>query len=189
MPEAATFQMRECVSASEFEVKSSSTGKKTVILGLGNILLGDEGVGVQSVRYLQSNYDQRPDLQLLDGGTLSFTLVEHIEETDELIVIDATQMYSIPGTVRVFQNVEMDQYVMAPKKSSVHEVSLADLLVISHLMGHLPPRRVLIGIQPGTIDWSETLTEPVRQAIPLACEQAIRLITQWRQEVIGCESL
>lgn len=158
---------------------------KTVILGLGNTLLGDEGVGVRAARFLRAEYPVLWDVEVLDGGTLSFTLAEPIEAADRLIVIDAAELQSAPGTVRSYENADMDRFVMCKKKSSVHEVSLADLLVIAHLTGHLPRLRALIGIQPGSIDWSDTLTEPVKQAIPVACEQALKLIAHWRHEGNG----
>lgn len=153
---------------------------KTVILGLGNTLLGDEGVGVQATRYLQAEYPELCDVEVLDGGTLSFTLAGPIESTDRLIVIDAAELHSAPGTIRSYESSDMDHFVLCKKKSSVHEVSLADLLVIAHLTGHLPRHRALIGIQPGVIDWSDALTDPVKQAIPVACEQALTLIAKWQ---------
>ena len=154
--------------------------KKTVILGLGNTLLGDEGVGVHAVRYFQAMLPGQADIEFIDGGTLSFTLVEAIEAAEKLIVIDAAELRCVPGMVRLFQGEEMDGFVGTSKKSSVHEVSLADLLVISHLTGHLPKYRALIGIQPGTIVWSETLSEPVDKAIRSAYELISELLLEWR---------
>jgi hydrogenase maturation protease len=151
----------------------------TVILGIGNILLGDEGVGVHAVRHFQATMPAA-DTEFIDGGTLSFTLVETIEAAEKLVVIDAAELHCAPGTVRLFQGEEMDRFVGTSKKSSVHEVSLADLLVISYLTGHLPKYRALIGIQPGMIDWSDELTEPVKQAIPVACEHVLTLIAKWQ---------
>jgi hydrogenase maturation protease len=120
------------------------------------------------------------DIEFIDGGTLSFTLVEAIEAAEKLIVIDAAELRCVPGMVRLFQGEEMDGFVGTSKKSSVHEVSLADLLVISHLTGHLPKYRALIGIQPGTIVWSETLSEPVDKAIRSAYELISELLLEWR---------
>ena len=151
----------------------------TVILGIGNILLGDEGVGVHAVRHFQATMPAA-DTEFIDGGTLSFTLVETIEAAEKLVVIDAAELHCAPGTVRLFQGEEMDRFVGTSKKSSVHEVSLADLLVISYLTGHLPKYRALIGIQPGTMVWSETLTEPVDKAIRSAYELISELLLEWR---------
>ncbi len=151
----------------------------TLILGLGNTLLGDEGVGVHVVRHLQ---DMGPDLEgvkLLDGGTLSFVLAGPIEEAENLIVIDAAQLDCVPGTVRLFEGEDMDRFVLSGRHSSVHEVSLSDLLVIAHLSDRLPRRRALIGVQPAIVDWSDTLTEPVASAMVVACDLVQGLLTRW----------
>lgn len=155
---------------------------KTLILGLGNTLLGDEGVGVHTIHRLRQASMDLGDVELLDGGTLSFILAGPIEEADELIVIDAAQLDSEPGTVRFFKEADMDDFVLSKKNTSVHEVSLSDLLVITHLSGQLPQRRALIGIQPERIDWSDTLTDSVAQAIPSACDLIHELLCQWRHE-------
>ncbi len=155
---------------------------RTVVLGLGNTLLGDDGVGVHAISRLQTDGIECPDVVLLDGGTLSFTLDLAIEGAGQLIVVDAAQLGREPGAVCVFEGAQMDEFVVTSRKSSVHEVSLADLLAIAMLGGHLPQRRALIGIQPKQIDWSGKLTAPVECAVALACDTARRLICEWRTE-------
>ncbi|HYA37403.1 MAG TPA: HyaD/HybD family hydrogenase maturation endopeptidase [Candidatus Methylomirabilis sp.] len=155
---------------------------KTLVLGIGNTLLGDEGAGVYAVRVLQERHADRADLELLDGGTLSFTLAGPIEEADNLIVIDATQLQDAPGTVRVFEGEDMDRFLGGHRKSSVHEVSLLDLLTVARLAEALPARRALIGIQPEYLDWSDTPTANVARAIPAACDLVMDLIERWRSE-------
>jgi len=155
----------------------------TLILGLGNTLLGDEGVGVKTVSYLQNTQPVLQTVEMLDGGTLSFILAGPVEDADNLIVIDAAQLNSAPGTVHLFEGQEMDQFVMRNKHNSVHEVSLSDLLVIAHLSGQLPQRRALIGIQPERIDWSDTLSDSVTQSVPVASDLVHELLMRWRQEL------
>ncbi len=156
---------------------------KTLILGLGNTLLGDEGVGVHIIHRLQQkssvNAGDLRNVELLDGGTLSFVLAGPIEEADELIVIDAAQLDSDPGTVRIFNGADMDEFILSKKNRSVHEVSLSDLLIIAHLSDQLPQRRALIGIQPERIDWSDTLSDSVAKAVPSACELVRETLCQW----------
>ena len=156
--------------------------RKTLVLGLGNTLLGDEGAGVYAVRALQERYADRADVEFLDGGTLSFTLAGPIEDADSLIVIDATQLMAPPGTVRVFESEDMDRFLGGHRKSSVHEVSLMDLMAIARLVEALPARRALIGIQPEYLDWSDAPTPTVARAIPVACNLAMELIGKWRHE-------
>lgn len=153
---------------------------KTLVLGLGNTLLGDEGAGVYAVRQLQESYAAIHGVEFLDGGTLSFTLAGSIEEADNLIVIDATQLKQAPGTVKLFEGNDMDRFLGSHRKNSVHEVSLMDLLAIAHLAESLPARRALIGIQPEYLDWSDAPSAVVARAIPVACDMAVDLINQWR---------
>jgi hydrogenase maturation protease len=154
---------------------------KTLVLGIGNTLLGDEGAGVYAVRALASSHGERQDqdIEFLDGGTLSFTLAAPIEEADQLIVIDAAQLKADAGTVRVFEGTEMDAFLGANRKRSVHEVGLIDLMSIARLTDALPARRALIGIQPQYVDWAERPTAAVAAAIPRACEEALSLIRRW----------
>ena len=156
--------------------------QKTLVLGIGNTLLTDEGVGIHVVNKLQQDAedDTGQHVEYLDGGTLSFTLAEPIENCDQLIVVDASEIKDEPGSVRVFENEAMDKFITTGNKKSVHEVGLVDVMSMAMLTGNLPPRRALIGIQPDSLDWGSVPSEPVRQAIPLACEIVKELIAKWR---------
>jgi hydrogenase maturation protease len=153
---------------------------KTLILGIGNVLLRDEGAGVFAIRQLADLAAQRDDIELMDGGTLSFSLAGAIEDADNLIVIDAAQYDGEPGTTKVFVGEQMDEFIGGNRKCSVHEVSLIDLMAIALLAGQLPGQRALIGIQPQTIEWGDTPSLPVSAAIDLACDQAMQLVAEWR---------
>ena len=156
---------------------------KTLILGIGNNLLGDEGIGIHVVEHLHTlvadSTNLHDKLQLVDGGTLSFSLAGLIEDCERLIVIDATRLDAAPGTVRVFEGADMDHFLGSGKRSSVHEVSLLDLMAVVALNGHLPTQRALIGIQPQDIDWSDQLSTPVAQAVPVVCEHVMQLAERW----------
>lgn len=151
----------------------------TLILGLGNDLLSDEGVGVHAVRHIESQQAAPPNVLVLDGGTLSFTLAGPIAEARNLIVIDAAQVGGAPGSVRLFRDGEMDDFLNAAGRRSVHEVGLIDLMAISRLTDSLPQRRALIGVQPGRVDWGERPTAAVEQAIPEVCRLALELAREW----------
>jgi hydrogenase maturation protease len=154
--------------------------RKTLILGIGNTLLQDEGAGVHAIRMLADRTMQRDDIELMDGGTLSFSLAGAIEDADQLIVIDAAQYDGEPGTTKVFIGDQMDAFIGGNRKLSVHEVSLIDLMMIARLADQLPRQRALIGIQPQTIEWGETPSPPVAGAIRLACDQALQLVPEWQ---------
>jgi hydrogenase maturation protease len=151
-----------------------------LVLGLGNTLLSDEGVGVHTVRHLETLPNTPETVRFLDGGTLSFTLAGPIEEADQLIVVDAAELGAPPGTLRCFEGADMDAFLGSNRKRSVHEVSLLDLMAVSHLTGRLPSRRALLGIQPASTDWGEQPTAPVAAVIPAAAEQIRDLIERWR---------
>ncbi len=150
-----------------------------LVLGLGNTLLMDEGVGVHTIRHLESSADASDHVRYLDGGTLSFTLAGPIEETDSLIVVDAAELGTSAGEVRCFEGEDMDEFLGSNRKRSVHEVSLLDLMAVSHLTGKLPARRALVGIQPDCVDWGDAPTAAVQAAIPAACDRIRELIQRW----------
>ena len=151
----------------------------TLVLGVGNILLADEGAGVHAMRYLEDTHDL-PDAEFLDGGTLSFTLAADIAEADSLIVFDAAQLDAEPGTVRVFEDDEMDEFLLSGRRS-VHEVGFADLMDIARLEGTLPRHYALIGIQPEQLGWGEAPGAAVTRAIPEAAERAAALVAKWQK--------
>lgn len=157
---------------------------KTLVLGIGNTLLTDEGVGVHVIHTLPDFFPPDfQDVELLDGGTLSFTLAGPIEEADALVVVDAAQLKSPPGTLRIFKGEAMDAFLMSNRKSSVHEVGLTDLRAIAMLAGHWPEKRALVAIQPQQLDWGEAPTPPVAAAVPEACRRIVELIGAWKDGV------
>lgn len=153
---------------------------KTLVLGIGNTLLTDEGVGVHVLQALESTLAHLPDVTLLDGGTLSFTLAGPIEEADALIVVDAANIQSRPGEWRLLEGDEMDTFLMSNRKSTVHEVGLTDLRAIAILAGHWPGKRAMLAIQPDIVDWGEYPTPAVAAAIPPACTAIHDLIRDWQ---------
>jgi len=153
---------------------------KTLVLGIGNTLLTDEGIGIHVLQALEPELANWPDVTLLDGGTLSFTLAGPIEEADALIVVDAANIKTKPGEWTLLQGVEMDAFLMSNRKSTVHEVGLTDLRAIAILAGHWPDKRALLAIQPDVVDWGEVPTPAVAAAIPPACAAIQTLIREWQ---------
>lgn len=157
------------------------TKPHTLVLGIGNALLRDDGAGVHAVRYLQAHYGDEPHTEFLDAGTLSFTLLGSVQDADHLIIIDAAELQAAPGAVRVFEGEDMDRFLGGRRKLSVHEVSVIDLLAMARLMDRLPVRRAIIGIQAADMDWGDTPTPDVADAVVAAGEQAIGLLRHWRE--------
>lgn len=152
---------------------------KTIVLGLGNTLLCDDGVGIYAMNELQKRWQHQDDIEFIDGGTLSFTLTDVLYNADNLIVIDAAQLGENPGEVRVFKNDAMDTFVRNGKCSSVHEVSLSELLDMARMLETLPTERALVGVQPEKVDWADQPTVSVRNAIPVICREAHNMLREW----------
>jgi hydrogenase maturation protease len=153
---------------------------RTLVLGIGNTLLTDEGIGIHVLQALEPELGHWPDVTLLDGGTLSFTLAGPIEEADALIVVDAANIKTRPGGWTLLKGEDMDAFLMSNRKSSVHEVGLTDLRAIALLAGHWPEKRAMLAIQPQTIDWGEQPTPAVASAIPPACAAIVEQIREWQ---------
>ena len=153
---------------------------KMLVLGIGNTLLTDEGVGIHVLQALAPELANWPDVTLLDGGTLSFTLAGPIGEADALIVVDAANINSKPGEWTLLEGAQMDAFLMGNRKSTVHEVGLTDLRAIAILAGHWPEKRAILAIQPEVVDWGESPTPAVAAAIPPACAAIRNLIQEWQ---------
>ncbi|MEW8507716.1 MAG: HyaD/HybD family hydrogenase maturation endopeptidase [Candidatus Thiodiazotropha sp.] len=152
--------------------------QSVLVLGIGNTLLSDEGIGVHLVNRLQHRLGAVPGVEYLDGGTLSFTLADPIATADGLIVADAARMGERPGTLRLFHDQEMDRYLQG-SRASVHEVSLGDLLDIARLSDTLPKHRCLVGIEPENLDWGEALSDAVEPAVEQGINEIIALLKSW----------
>jgi hydrogenase maturation protease len=151
---------------------------RTLVLGVGNTLLADEGAGVHALKYLAQHYDDLPNTVFLDAGTLSFTLAADIGEADNLLIFDAAQLEDKPGAIRVFVGAALDEFLISGRRS-VHEVGFADLMDIARLQDCLPANRALIGIQPEVFGWGELPSETVAAVIPKAAALAADLIREW----------
>ena len=152
----------------------------TLLLGIGNTLLSDEGAGIHALNLFQSYHPGLPNLTYIDGGTLSFTLAAFIEDCDNLIVFDAAELKAPAGTVRAMVGPDMDAFLGAARRSP-HEVGLLDLFDIARLTEALPGNRALIGIQPLHIGWGMSPTDPVGKALRGAVHLAEKLLVQWNQ--------
>jgi hydrogenase maturation protease len=149
----------------------------TLVLGIGNTLLSDEGAGIEVIRRLADAADI-PGAIFLDGGTLSFTLAGVIADHRRLIVVDAAAMGKTPGSVGVFEGEDMDRR-LSGKGKSVHEVSLKDLMDMARLTDSVPSPRALVGIEPAEVDWGDGLTPAVAAAVPEAMAAVRQLIARW----------
>jgi hydrogenase maturation protease len=156
---------------------------RILVLGVGNILLGDEGTGVRVIEKLEDEYVFSENVRLYDGGTLGLRLLDPIFESDYAIVVDVVRGGGTPGTI--YRIPEEDLPKKIPYKSSLHELNMVETLIYAEELGN-HPTAVVIGVEPGDwTSWSTELTEPVRNRmddiIAAVLEEIVRAGGSWRK--------
>ncbi len=121
-----------------------------LVMGIGNMLLQDEGAGVRTVEEFARKYETPQCVELLDGGTSGIELLQYLEERDVLILIDVVRNGEPFGTLTRFEGDDVPSVFQ--KKISPHQLGLSDLLATARLMGSIPNKVILYGIEPKTID-------------------------------------
>lgn len=148
------------------------TGGKIVVLGVGNILLSDEGAGVHAAQRMIARYTFAKNVRVLDGGVTGMVgLLPIIEETDHLILLDAVLDPGPPGTVRRYSLSDFKREV--PKKLSSHDIGFLDCLAIAEATGRAPKSVVVIGVKPYdmatlSMNLSDTVAGRIDDMIQLA---------------------
>jgi hydrogenase maturation protease len=155
---------------------------RTLILGVGNLLLSDEGVGLRVVERLVRTYELPQEVQALDGGTLGLDLLYYLESedgcpVDNLLIIDAVEMKKEPGTLLRLEGDEVPSYLSI--KISPHQVGIPDMLFAAKLKDLYPRNVVLWGVQPGVLDAGLELSPPVAAQVDVLVENAVKELAQW----------
>lgn len=145
----------------EFPDKDSQKTPRVVVVGVGNLLLKDEGIGIHTVKSLQE-MDLPPDVKLIDGGT-SPDLIAYTEAGDKLIIIDAARAGGEPGTIYRFLPEDLSQNGGI---LSTHELGVEQNLRLMSLTGSRPGEIVIIGIEPGETGWGTELSPELQQKVP-----------------------
>ena len=136
----------------------------TLVLGLGNTIMSDDGIGPKVIEQLQQVGGLPEGVALLDGGTLGLDLLPHLEGIQRLIIVDAVELGQSAGTcVRLAGD---DVPMALETKLSPHQMGMKDLLAVARLMGQLPEEIVLIGVQPACLEMDTELTPAVAAALP-----------------------
>lgn len=118
----------------------------TVVIGLGNPLMGDDGLGIVVARQLLSRTDLPDGVQVVDGGTWGLNLLPVIEDAERVLLVDAIDMAEAPGTLIRLSRERLPRYLAT--KISPHQVDLRDVLALAELRGTLPEDTTAIGLQP-----------------------------------------
>ncbi len=134
------------------------------MLGVGNVLMADEGVGVHAVNELEKRLMVKPGVRFVDGGTSTNELLGDLENLDHLIVIDAVRAGRAPGSLVRLEGAAVPAAFTT--KLSPHQVGIADLLATLQLLGRAPKHVVLYGVEPARLELDLSLSPTVAAALP-----------------------
>ncbi|MGC9016849.1 MAG: HyaD/HybD family hydrogenase maturation endopeptidase [Caldimicrobium sp.] len=151
--------------------------KKILIVGLGNILLSDEGLGVKVIKELEEEIVFPKEVEILDGGTGAFFLIPHFEKADLLIIVDAIKTGEKPGSVIIESLENLSKATL--EKISLHEIGLTDLLKILELKGKTFEKIIIAGIEPKTFEVGTELSKEVKKNFPLLKKKILEILRDW----------
>jgi hydrogenase maturation protease len=154
---------------------------KIAILGIGNLLQKDEGVGVHIISKLEQEYSFKPEISLIDGGTMGTDLLPYLEEHDKIIIVDAVNFDQKPGFVGTIENEDILRRLNT--KLSIHHLGLTDVLSTARLLDIEPSELYLIGVQPENIEMGTELTETIQSKIEKMIGIAFLKLSDWGVEV------
>ena len=142
-----------------------------LVLGLGNLLLEDDGIGSAAVALLNERYTPPDGARVLDGGTLGLSLLPYLEDADTVILVDAVKSDAVPGVfVRLDGN---DVPPAVATRLSPHQVGVADLLDGARWLGRYPRQLVLLGLVPESMELAVGLSPRVQPALPVLVERIV----------------
>ncbi len=145
--------------------------RRVVILGIGNSILSDEGVGIHAAAALREHWVLPPEVEVIDGGTAGMELLEPLADADLLLVLDAVKARSAPGSLVCLAGAQVPVFFRS--KLSPHQVSICDVLASLEFAGSAPRDLVLIGIEPESLELGLELTPAVAARLPDMVDAAV----------------
>ncbi len=150
----------------------------TVVIGVGNTILSDEGVGVHAARLLQSDPRVPANVRVLDGGTIGIELIPYALGASRVLLLDAMNSGNTPGTLARMNGKEL----LATKGGwSAHQLGVADLIAALALVATHPQDIVVLGVQPSNTDWGTRLSTDVEAALAPLVDAALSQLQLWQQ--------
>ena len=153
-----------------------------LLLGLGNILLTDEGVGVHAVNAIRERYAFSPEIEVIDGGTLGLDLLPRIEGREKVLIIDAVDFRKEPGYIGMLEDEVIPSTLFS--KLSVHHIGLSDVLFAAKLLDITPSKICLVGVQPESFDVGLAMTECIRGKMEDVIDTAVGKLKEWNIECV-----
>ncbi len=149
-----------------------SSKTRALVLGVGNVLLGDDGLGVRAAELFNKTYDLPGNVECIDGGTAGVNLLSTIEKFNHVIIIDAVSSGSPPATVHRFGPEDLGS---APRGTTAHGLGVKELLALARFDG-ARPEITLIGVVPRDVNPGVRLSPPVAGALPEAARMAAEVL-------------
>lgn len=156
---------------------------RTVVIGLGNPLMGDDGVGLAVLARLRDEW-RLDDVELVDGGTWGLSLLPVIEDAERLVLVDAIAAHGTPGDIIELARDRLPIYLS--RKLSPHQVDMKDALALAEWRGRLPVDVVAIGVQPGVVELGTELSEAVAPQLGALVNAVVAQLERWGH---ACEPL
>ncbi len=150
---------------------------KIIVLGIGNTLISDDGVGVHIVNKLKQEYTFPDNVTLIDGGTKGLDLLPFIEGSDRLLIIDAANFKKEPGIIDTVINDKIPAFLS--HKLSAHQIGLPDMLFAAKLMDICPKEMCLIGIQPKSMETSTEMSEEIKARFDDLYARVLDKLREW----------
>jgi len=151
--------------------------KQILLLGIGNVLWADEGFGVRCIEELNRHYEFPDNITLMDGGTQGIYLIPHVQVSDVLIVFDAIDYGLASGEMKILEDEDVPMF-MGAKKMSLHQTGFQEVLMTSDLLGDLPEKIILIGVQPEEIeDFGGSLRPVTKEQLKPAVNMALKYLS------------
>jgi hydrogenase maturation protease len=149
----------------------------TVVIGVGNPLMGDDGVGLEALRRLTSRWRLPEEVEVIDGGTWGMNLLHLIEGAEGVVLLDAIRAGDAPGTLVRLDRDELPR--MFVHKISPHQIDLQEVLALAELRGGLPERMVALGIEPERVELGVELSATVRGSLGELDTAVVDLLSDW----------
>ncbi len=152
---------------------------RTLVIGVGSPLMGDDGLGLKALEELREGYDFVPEVEFLDGGTWGMNLLPFIEEARRVLILDAIHADEPAGAVVELEGDAIPRFFST--KLSPHQIDLREVLALAELRGTLPTI-VALGIRPGSIRLEAGIGPEVERGLPLLVDAALRRLASWGHE-------
>lgn len=151
--------------------------KKIGILGIGNLIVGDEGFGVHAVRYLEENYDFPDSVLIKDGGTAGIYMSPFLEECDPVLVIDVVDIEAEPGSMHYYSNDDVKAGKISTRMSP-HQLGLLEILEICKLRDAAPETLEFYCVVPKKLDTSTELSDVVAPRVKEISEIVLKRLAE-----------